>query len=423
VGAILTHIHQETDAFYYVSPAQWAAAAPWLDYVNTGGPVGLAAHEAGIQISEYVDPHLCSGNWSAGPNGPNGSYASPDCSKLPMSAFYNTGTDILTMTGIYNYIDALGNPASPTMQAAVQKQIAADILPTGARAYATIAEIDDTGSMEEMESYPGYSHICLANPTSGACLTPFTGTQPSDIPGYSYDAWFAGEQAFATQSPIPVWWNGLQSTQSTSKYVDIPSIARVAAATDNVFGAMCEDCFFDSSNPYQMSGPLGDMRMDGVLFVENAKKHALLANFCNATDSACREKGMAYLALMFDPNLTFVKAGPCGLNGCPEYGLTFYQPLQPFPQSHSDLMDSGGAYYREFAACYYKGKLLGPCAAAVNPTLPYENKAVPLPKFTQKYGHIMISPADSNDITQEEPQFTGAMPSNIPSAQGMIFFP
>ena len=423
VAGILIHIRSENDAFSYVAPSAWATTAKWLDYINTGGAQGLDAYNAGIQISEYVDPHLCSGNWSAGPNGPNGSYSSPDCSKLPMSAFYNTGTDILTMTGVYSYIDAIGNPASPTLQSALAAQIKTDIAPSGARAYATIAEIDDAGSMEEFESYPGYSHICLGDPTSGKCLTPFTGTTPSSIPGYTYAGWFAGEQAFAKNSPIPVWWNGLQATQSSSTYVAIPAIASVAAATDNVFGAMCEDCFFDGGNPYQMSGPLGDMRMDGVLFVENGKKHALLANFCSASDSACREKGMAYLALMFDPDLTIIKAGPCGLNGCPENGLTFYQPLKPFPQTHADLMDSGGAYYREFAACYYKGKLLGPCAAAVNPTLPYDNKTVPLPKFTQKYGHVLVSPSSSNDITQQDPVFTGAMPANIPSTQGMIFLP
>ena len=327
------------------------------------------------------------------------------------------------MTGVYSYIDAVGNPASLTLQSAVQAAITADILPNGVRAYATIAEIDDAGSMEEFGSYPGYSHLCLSNPTTGACITQFAGTTASSVPGYTYAGWFAGEQAFALNSPIPVWWNGLQATQSTTTYVDIPAIAHVAATTNNVFGAMCEDCFFDSTNPYQMTGVLGEMRMDGVLYVENAHKHALLANLCSANDTACREKGMAYLALMFDPNLTIIKAGPCGLNGCPENGLTFYQPLKPFPQTHADLTDSGGAFYREFAACYYKGTLLGPCAAAVNPTLPYNNTAVPLPHFAQTYHHTLVSPSGTNDITQVDPGFNGAMVSNIPSTQGIIFLP
>ena len=76
----------------------------------------------------------------------------------------------------------------------------------------------------------------------------------------------------------------------------------------------------------------------------------------------------------------------------PEVGFVPLYPLVAAPTSNITTSSvntfeegSTGVYYREYAACYYRGNLIGHCAAVVNISSSTQN----LPTFSQSYNHTM----------------------------------
>lgn len=69
------------------------------------------------------------------------------------------------------------------------------------------------------------------------------------------------------------------------------------------------------------------------------------------------------------------------------YPETGFVPLGPAiaPQTIGDLQTNGGAYVQSYSWCYYRGKLIGACEIAVNPT--HGAAGVPNP---QHFAHTMV---------------------------------
>lgn len=108
---------------------------------------------------------------------------------------------------------------------------------------------------------------------------------------------------------------------------------------------------------------------------------------------------------------------PSNFHVLPESGLVALEPRVAEPTDISQL-DQGGAYVREYRACYYRGSLIGPCASVVNPS---SSEAVPNPIF-RKYHHT-LSLRGGGVIEGGSATFSGpAAPENVPAAAAFIAF-
>jgi hypothetical protein len=113
----------------------------------------------------------------------------------------------------------------------------------------------------------------------------------------------------------------------------------------------------------------------------------------------------ASFMLLFDYDRSVYKAGAAGsqlktvapVMVLPENLLVPLQPLQTavWPQ-RIDRLRRGDAYVREFAACGYAGRPIGPCAAVVNPS---SSSAARLPEFEQRYTHSIAFTGNNGAFT------------------------
>lgn len=84
---------------------------------------------------------------------------------------------------------------------------------------------------------------------------------------------------------------------------------------------------------------------------------------------------------------------PSGFKVMPETGLVPMQPLQTAKSDVGELQrGAGGPFVREFASCYFRGVLVGPCAAVVNPSS--QSVAVDLPAYAES---VVLSGSDILD--------------------------
>jgi hypothetical protein len=77
----------------------------------------------------------------------------------------------------------------------------------------------------------------------------------------------------------------------------------------------------------------------------------------------------ASFLLTYDPNSIFQEwlQTVSNFKVMPETGIVPTEPLVTAPATVSALLRNG-VYVREFAACYYRGSLVGKCAIVVNPS-------------------------------------------------------
>src|SRR4029077_20331987 len=110
-----------------------------------------------------------------------------------------------------------------------------------------------------------------------------------------------------------------------------------------------------------------------------------------------------------------------GLTVYPEVQLVAKQPLIGGPSSVMQLQQSGGAFGRQYRACYFAGNYVGPCAVAVN-----SNQAGPPPvpfPWASTYHHTLVLSGggvlDGGTANANGP----APPSSMPSGTAVIAFP
>jgi hypothetical protein len=360
--------------------ANWMYVRPYVDLVlPSPNQTNANVQAAGISTSGYVDPNFCSGSYAVGPN----PYASPNCATFPDDAFYHDGQgNPLTLSWNGTQQQRLGDPSSPVLQSElssyVQRLVSAHTF--------NLIQIDDAQVPKPGVPSPlcwgvgtfGASGYSCAGAPGGAAIRPFDRT-------HTLADWKAGEAALAAAMPLPVIFNGLESGDQTGRSAPIAS---VAAAAPNVWGAMCETCFYSSSNPNKVAGPLLNSALLGTMNVVNAKRSVIVINDF-VTDPGAREHALAEIMLIYDQNLLY-EGGPCGAKShiavCPEASLVFTEAYKPYPHRLADLRDQTGNDVREFEACYQNGQYVGPCAAVVNPDLSAEHE---LPHLRNAYAHTL----------------------------------
>ena len=397
----------------------WARVTPYIDMVMTGpGVVNRNVRAAGFKTMTYVDPNLCSATRGYGAN----EYAVPDCSDWPASSFYmQAGRPDRVLTASYNgrIIQRYGDPASSELQTRTLSQLREKF----AHDQFELIEIDDATSPEEFYSnlcwgvgrLQGGSYDCTSA-SGGSAKAPFD-------PTFSRAQWQAGEAALAAVFPRPVLFNGLQGYDGRETTA---AIASVVVAAPNAWGAMCDACFYNDTNPYLWTKPMLDVRLDGILRVVNAGKSVFVINE-SVTDPGTRARALADIMLAYDSEHVWQWGAACGgrseIHACPETALTFYAPYRPYPRSTASLTDAGGTYVREFAQCFDTGRPIGPCATVVNPD---RVAAHPAPALANRYAHTLVIRGialcncygEPGSIAENGP----AMPSVLPPASGYVIF-
>ena len=97
----------------------------------------------------------------------------------------------------------------------------------------------------------------------------------------------------------------------------------------------------------------------------------------------------------------------------PEYEIVPTAP-RTTATTISDLQ-SGGAYVREFAACYQAGKYVGSCAAVANPG----GSTVPMPALRGSYRSSLMLGAD-NSFEGGAASWSGTVPTSLAAQSGVL---
>lgn len=236
---------------------------------------------------------------------------------------------------------------------------------------------------------------------------------------YSQSAWISGTNAVESSLGKPMFINALNGNSQTAQ------VAYTNAS--NVIGAMCESCYayWDT-----VSGVKRDFARYGSTWVDTENAQALMASrhkifweYARAIGSAASETSLrnytyASFLLTFDPNYSMLQEvwhTPSGFEVFPEAGLVPMNPVTTY-STISGYQRSGGAYMREFGACYYRGVNKGRCAVVVNNTKSSE----PMP--TTAYSHAMVLSGygvlDGGTVS-----FAGSRPSSLGPTTGYVLFP
>ncbi|MEO9170418.1 MAG: hypothetical protein ABI282_09985 [Candidatus Baltobacteraceae bacterium] len=325
--------------YYGTHRIPWSAAAPYLTWASTGVTDANAISSVGIKTMFYTDPnHVQVGDpmYTS-----DESTFAHDCSGNRVTIDYNG-----------------------TMQYVMDEES-----PTLAALYNSVATQQTAGAHFDALFNDN------AEPVTGP---PTYSAYPC---GYTDAAWTNGMQAVSHAAPDPVIFNGLSDLNGHN-----PSVTTSMLSDSNVAGGNFEHCYVDTT-----SGKAAAWYWQATENTEllTAATHKLFeCQERNADDGAAsvdaRQYAYASFLLTYDPATSVLWeefSTPSGFTVFPETQLIALQPVNSTPTQVTSLQIGGGAYGREYKACYIAGTFAGPCAVAVNPdsqnTYPF-----PFPQYT-----------------------------------------
>lgn len=239
--------------------------------------------------------------------------------------------------------------------------------------------------------------------------------------GYTVSAYKADTNAVHASLGKKLFINGLNAGSDIVSQVDYTSAS-------NVLGGMCESCL--SYWARNAAGTVYDAvrQTDKWVADENVEalmvaRHKIYWAYARAIGDASRETGLrlytyASFLLTYDPNYAMMQESlktPSGFEVFPETGLVALQPLTT-SSNVSGYLRSGGAYMREFSACYYRGSARGKCAVVVNPS--YTTSArIP----TTAYRHAMAL-SGYGVLDGGSASFAAAAPASLAPGTAAILF-
>lgn len=328
------------------SSVAWSTAAKYLTWAQTGVLDGAAISAAGLKTQFYIDAARTQSNDALYTS--NESTFAHDCSGNRVTDLYQ---------GITQYVM---DPSSAQYAQLFAQRV------QYALSYAHFDAIfsDDAGPLSTYEQ----EHPFSAMPCN-----------------YSDAAWLSASITLQQAAGMPVIFNGLHEVDLTTHSAS-PSIGLLAA--NNSLGGNFEECY-GSSSQHKEGGWFWQVTEQTE--IEVAQQHKLFecmvedgTSAASATDQ--RLYTYASFLLTYDPNSSIIwdfYGTPSGFHVEPESQLVPLDPLVTV-SSVSSLVQSGGAYAREYGACYLAGSNAGPCAVVVNPT----SSSVPFPFAS--YHHTML---------------------------------
>lgn len=345
-----------------------AQAAPVLSWAEVSSSDGNAVSAAGIKTLDYIDPFRQS---SSDPlYGSDESTFSHDCSGNRIPITYSA-----TVT------QYLMNPASGDLAALMASWQDRELSAGHIDAFF----YDDVDTLYGISVYP--------------C-------------GLAQAGWDAENADFIAASGHPVVFNGYGMNADSAAVIDLSTVA----------GGMVEDCYAGISSTYTTGTTW--------LANENLELAAAAAGklfFCYNTPIGDAAASIAVRQYVYASFMLTYGAGssvlwehfstPSGLHVFPETELV---PASPsLAASSIAAFYTGGAYAREYGACYLAGSNVGPCAAIVNPT----TAATAFPMLSRTYTHTMVLSGygivDGGNISVT----AAPPPSSIPGETGIVVFP
>jgi hypothetical protein len=216
----------------------------------------------------------------------------------------------------------------------------------------------------------------------------------------------------------PAGW--LEATIDETTAFGYPVVYNGAAITgtigmnraNNVLGGMAEQCYATGNR----AGRITDSFWQTIENVELQMAQQRKLFFClsdnrkNAASSLdARTYNLASFLLTYDPATSIfmeVFSTPSRFHVEPESQLVPLYPVVPTPSRVSSLQVAGGAYGREYNACYYAGTFVGRCAVAVNPSS-FNTHHFP---FGGKYSHTLVFVLDGGTATTNGPPPPAQLP-------------
>lgn len=324
----------------------WTTAAQYLTWAQTDVAHASAISAAGIKTQFYTDPNRTQTN--------DPLYTS-DESTFAHDCSGNRVTDIFNNRVTQYVMD----PNSADMQSLYHSKTLSQI---GSAHFDAIYQ-DDNGPLSD------FGNI-------------FTPSLPCN---YSDSSWITGGMTLNNSAPLPVIINGLNVLNGHN-----PSMAISLLASSNTMGGNYEHCYSDDASA-KNNGWLWTAEENSELQV-NAQNKVFSCQERNTSDASANTDARLYayasFLLTYNPttNILWEAFGtPSNFHVFPEQQLVAMNPKVSAPSDISGLMQSGGAYGREYQNCYYAGNYVGPCAVAVNPNA---SGTVPFP-FPQ-YQHTLV---------------------------------
>jgi Hypothetical glycosyl hydrolase family 15 len=359
----------------------WSTAAKYLTWAETGIESATAIHDAGIKTMAYIDP-----------NRTTVGTGDPMMSSNETTFAHNCSNDRITSNYAGAVTEYVMNPASGAL-----RTLYGNLVST------LLSEAHFDAIFEDD-----------AAPLSEDIYTPF-----SSMPcGYSTSAWITDEMGLAQASKIPVLLNALDALNGHS-----PSLSIEELGTSAVMGGNYEECYA-SNTIAKASGWLWQAMENTEIKVAALNKifECMVANQSSASSQTdARVYAYASFLLAYNPSTSIYRteyATTSGLHVMPETGLVALSPTTSAPSSISSLLTTGGAYARQYGACYLRGSYVGPCAVAVNPNV---SASARFP-FTTYHHTMTISGSgvvDGGTVSVDGP----APPGSLAPLEARIVFP
>ena len=315
-----------------------------------------------------------------------------------------------------------------------------DLKPGGAHAAAEAKTC--SGTVIKDASYGGgYEANALSSAASGHALV-FAKYREGEYGAY-YDALFSDDTGALYGIPVPCGYtdagyktatNAVHASLGKPVFVNTlnagtSQVSQVGYTTaSNVIGGMCESCYAYWTT---VSGVKKDLPRYGSTWVDTENAEALMVSrqkifweYARAIGSASSETALrkyiyASFLLTYSPNYAMLQeifATPSKFEVMPETGLV---PMNPVTTSTNvgSYLRSGGAYMREFGACYYRGVNEGRCAVVVNNS---NSATVSVP--TTAYAHSMVL-TGNGVLDGGSVSFAGARTTQLGPTTGAVLFP
>ena len=222
-----------------------------------------------------------------------------------------------------------------------------------------------------------------------------------------------GMQQLLALSPLPMIINGYNNgdpLREEQEYVGAPNIA----------GVLGEECFTSLTFAVQDQRWLS---MADALLATTASGHLAVCGGRGALadNRPFRTYYLASWWLTYDPaySVSFEDfSSPGGVLLFPEQLIVPTQPLQNAGADIGALQVAGGAYVRQFGACYYSTLPWGACAAFVNPS---SSATVGMPAAATNYHHA-LSLDNNNLYNGGQASLSTSIPTSLGPGTAVILF-
>jgi hypothetical protein len=364
---------------YGTTSISWSSAAPYLTWAQTGYANATAIAATGIKTRFYSDPNKTSPNMGDPMYSSDETEFAHNCNGNRVSDLFNNQTQ---------YVMDIGG-------ASLQSSYANYI-----------------NNMSHMGHFDAVFQDDAGPPMQDPYVT-YSGTPC----GYSDAAWLVAGQTLNQASSLPIIVNGLEIFNGQS-----PSETLGLLQSTNTIGGSLEHCYSDNAQP-KMGGWVWQVTENTELQVasENKLFFCGLRNM-NAASAQIdpRIYALASFLLTYNPSTSVLGeqyATGTGFHVLPESQLVVLDPVGATPTSASSMIQTGGAYGRQYGQCYIAGSFVGSCAIAVNSS----SSAVPNP-FPQ-YNHTLVVSGggvlDGGTVAANGP----AAPASLGGLEAEIVFP